>query len=38
VALPGAVLKVGPPGLFDVSGPLGPRVVNSGNGFYYAYI
>jgi hypothetical protein len=38
MALPGAVLNVGPPGLFDVSGPLGSHIMNSGNGFYYAYI
>jgi hypothetical protein len=38
VVLPGPVLKVGPPSLFDVFGPLGPHAMNSGNGFYYAYI
>jgi hypothetical protein len=37
-ALPGLVWKVGPPGLFDVSGPLGPCAMNSGNGFYCAFI
>jgi hypothetical protein len=38
VALPGPVLKVGPSSLFDVSRPLGPCAMNSGNNFYYAYI
>jgi hypothetical protein len=38
VVLPGPVFKVGPPGLFDVYGPLGPRVINSGNGFHCSYI
>jgi hypothetical protein len=38
VVLPGPILKVGPPSLFDDFRPLLSRTVNGGSGFYRGYI